>query len=57
MAEALSLVDGLAVIGGGISRLGTPEAVSIGAYAYALNRLDEDSGARDGKEAPRRSIL
>jgi glucokinase len=33
--------DPLPRIGVGISRLGTTEAVAIGAYAYALNKLDE----------------
>jgi len=34
--------DSLPRIGVGISRLGTSEAVSIGAYAFALNKLDEE---------------
>jgi glucokinase len=33
--------DSLQRVGIGLTRLGTSEAVSIGAYAYALNRLDE----------------
>ncbi len=33
--------DSLKRIGVGISRLGTSKAVSIGAYAYALNKLDK----------------
>ncbi|HZU85370.1 MAG TPA: ROK family protein [Polyangiaceae bacterium] len=32
--------DALARVGVGISRLGTSEAVSVGAYAFALQRLD-----------------
>jgi MFS family permease len=36
--------DPLRRIGVGISRLGTSEAVAIGAYAYALRRLDEQYG-------------
>ena len=34
------LYDPLQRIGVGISRLGTSEAVAIGAYAFALNELD-----------------
>ena len=33
--------DGLPRTGVGISRLGTSEATAIGAYAFALRRLDE----------------
>jgi glucokinase len=33
--------DPLQRIGVGVSRLGTTEAVAIGAYAYALNKLDD----------------
>jgi glucokinase len=33
--------DPLQRTGVGISRLGTTQAVAIGAYAYALNKLDE----------------
>jgi glucokinase len=33
--------DPLQRIGVGMSRLGTSEAIAIGAYAYALHRLDE----------------
>jgi glucokinase len=36
--------DALARIGVGISRLGTSEATAVGAYAYALSRLDRDPG-------------
>jgi glucokinase len=36
-------------IGIGISRLGTSEAVAIGAYAYALNKLDQTSGRPVGR--------
>ena len=32
--------DGLQRTGVGISRLGTSEATAIGAYAFALGRLD-----------------
>ena len=32
--------DSMQRVGIGISRLGTTEAVSIGAYAFALNQLD-----------------
>jgi glucokinase len=38
--------DPLPRIGVGISRLGTSEAVAIGAYAYALRRLDEQYGSQ-----------
>jgi glucokinase len=33
--------DPLQRIGIGVSRLGTTEAVTVGAYAFALNRLDK----------------
>ncbi|MDR1727007.1 MAG: ROK family protein [Acidobacteriota bacterium] len=33
--------DALRRVGVGVSRLGTSEAVSVGAYAYALQKLDE----------------
>jgi glucokinase len=36
--------DSLQRVGIGMSRLGTSEVVSIGAYAFALNRLDRDCG-------------
>ena len=36
--------DSLQRIGIGISRLGTSEAVAIGAYAFALNALDQGKG-------------
>ena len=39
--------DPLARIGVGISRLGTSEAVAIGAYAFALQELDRRSAASD----------
>jgi glucokinase len=32
--------DAMPRVGVGISRLGTSEAIAIGAYAYALHRLD-----------------
>jgi glucokinase len=32
--------DGMQRTGVGITRLGTSEATAIGAYAFALNRLD-----------------
>jgi glucokinase len=33
--------DALQRVGVGISRLGTSEAIAIGAYAFALNQLDK----------------
>jgi glucokinase len=35
--------DGLQRTGVGVSRLGTSEAISIGAYAFALSRLQKQS--------------
>lgn len=39
------LFDGLQRTGVGVSRLGTSEAIAIGAYAFALSRLDRSAAA------------
>jgi glucokinase len=36
--------DALQRVAVGISRLGTSEAIAIGAYAFALNHLDRAAG-------------
>lgn len=40
--------DALQRVGVGISRLGTSEAIAIGAYAFALNQLDRAAGVGRG---------
>jgi glucokinase len=44
--------DALQRIGVGISRLGTSEAIAIGAYAFALRRLDRSAPRPSGRELP-----
>jgi len=33
-------------VGIGVTKLGTSNAVSVGAYAFALNKLDNDTNRR-----------
>jgi glucokinase len=42
MSEKNVIYDPVKKTGAGITRLGTSEAVSIGAYAFALARLDKN---------------
>jgi glucokinase len=42
--------DPLKRIGVGLSRLGTSQAVSVGAYAYALHELDHQHSSKTKRE-------
>ncbi len=44
-SSAMVPFDSLQRVGVGLSRLGTSEAISVGAYAFALKTLEEEPGA------------